>query len=240
MSAEPPPDLLRALFDAERSASVADVAGKASVRAKITASVGTALPGAGSAARNAITTVKVIAAVALVIGAGIVATRSGHVARREAVVPTPAPHVTARAIEPAQTTEPDNVQAPSFAAASKAPSDLPELSRRAPAKGSHAKQATLSPPSETHDPTQAELLNAAWVALSNHNPDNALALVEKDASSHPRGALVEERIAIQIEALAELHRETEAGAQFARFVSLYPASVHRARLARAVGTKEAL
>src|SRR5262249_1111856 len=83
-------------------------------------------------------------------------------------------------------------------------------------------------------PSQLVLVRRAWVALSSGQPALALQLGDEDASLHPDGVLAEERAAVQIAALAKLHRRTEARAAASRFIALHPASVHRARIERAI------
>jgi hypothetical protein len=83
-------------------------------------------------------------------------------------------------------------------------------------------------------PSQVVLVRRAWVALSSGQPALALQLVDQDASLHPDGVLAEERAAVQIAALAKLHRRTEARAAASRFIALHPTSVHRARIERAI------
>ncbi|HEY4178199.1 MAG TPA: hypothetical protein VGM90_15235 [Kofleriaceae bacterium] len=232
-----PPEL-QALYSAERASNVADLARRASVRAKVAASMGSAPLGAGSAARTALTVAKVLVAVALVVGAGVLATRGGHVARSGLASPVPAvasaPPVIPVAIRPAPHEMPAAV-APTMSSSVSA-----ETPRLAPTTHVRPRKVALATPDPTPAQTQAELLHAAWLALSHEQPNDALALAQTDAAEHPTGPLVEERLAIQIEALAALHRTTEADALFTRFASLYPGSVHRSRLAQAIGAKESL
>ncbi|CAN5861700.1 hypothetical protein BH11MYX2_BH11MYX2_34500 [soil metagenome] len=235
-----PPEL-QALYTAERASNVADLAGRASVRAKITTSVGAVRPGAGSATRTALTVAKVLVAIALVVGAGVLATRSSHVASGGHATPIAAtagasPVVPAVEIQSAPRGLPPTTAAPQSTAANVSA----ETPRVAPTKNVRARKAGPVTSDQAPSQTQAELLHAAWLALSSDEAKSALSLVERDAADHPTGALVEERFAIQIEALAALHRTSEAEALFTRFASLYPDSVHRAHLAHAVGAKESL
>jgi hypothetical protein len=98
----------------------------------------------------------------------------------------------------------------------------------------------VSPPPESHDvamptPTQADLLRQAWAALRAGDGERALALAKQDEQLHREGALVEEREALAICALANLERLDEARAAADTFFQQHPTSVHRTVIRRAIG-----
>jgi hypothetical protein len=81
--------------------------------------------------------------------------------------------------------------------------------------------------------SQSELLARAWQALASQ-PARTLELVTLDERLHPRGALVEERDALRVRALAALGRFREARTHATRFVERFPSSVHRKSVEAAV------
>jgi outer membrane protein assembly factor BamD (BamD/ComL family) len=82
--------------------------------------------------------------------------------------------------------------------------------------------------------SEAELIAAAWSALSDHDAELALTLARRDEVEHPTGALAEERAALRIVALAHLDRLPEAKASADAFRQKYPNSVHRELVAAAL------
>lgn len=81
---------------------------------------------------------------------------------------------------------------------------------------------------------ESSLLAQAWSALSRRDAARALVLVREGERAYPAGPLSEEREAIRISALAQLHRRDEAHAAAARFLHRYPHSIHRPLVQRAL------
>jgi hypothetical protein len=69
------------------------------------------------------------------------------------------------------------------------------------------------------------LLDAARVALSNGEPDEAVTLVERHANEFPHGRLVEESDALAVRALVKSGRYDEARARGAAFKAKWPRSL---------------
>ena len=90
----------------------------------------------------------------------------------------------------------------------------------------------VAPPMES--PSQTDLVQRAWKALSAGEWPHALAIVDEDAHLHPDGQFTEEREVINVLALARLHRAEEANRAAALFIERYPSSVHRARIEQAI------
>jgi hypothetical protein len=98
-----------------------------------------------------------------------------------------------------------------------APRPSSSVAARPPA---HGKAPALS---------EAELLQRAQVSLAG-DPARALGLTAEHQRRFPRGALVQEREVIAIEALKRLGREQAAAERAAAFAARYRGSVHRSRL----------
>lgn len=234
---EPPPDELKDLFAAEKAAPTIDASTRAALRSRLAATVGNALLGhvaAGTALGGA---GKALAIVALMLAAGGGAVIAVKHARSSAPV------------------EEHRATAPANVAAGSAPNPVQE--QRAAAEittPERAQNATVRskpevPASSTagakpaaHDvaaPSEVELLKRAWTALSVGEPEQALQIAEQDAQLHPDGVLAEEREAVQIAALAKLHRMDEARSSASHFIQENPTSVHRALVERAIQREEA-
>src|SRR5580658_4950602 len=92
-------------------------------------------------------------------------------------------------------------------------------------------------PSPTEIPSQAQIANPppeSELALLQRagdrlrsDPAGALDLAEQHAARFPSGALAQEREVIAIEALAGLHRDSEARDRAQHFVRDFPGSAHR-------------
>lgn len=95
--------------------------------------------------------------------------------------------------------------------------------------GPQAEALPSTPPVRAEE--EIVLLERAETALTK-DPAAALALTQTLEEAYPRGALVQEREAIAIEALAKLGRLEEAQARLRRFLSAHPESPHRMRLER--------
>lgn len=223
---EPPPAELQELFDADRAEPAASPATRASVRTRVAASVVTTAAGHAAAAAGAAGALggagKALAVVALAVaaGAGTVA-MVRHQGRHHA-----ARSVVSRAARP-PVRPPD---APAHAPpATPAPASNTALAPPAASPAAPVVHAPAAPP-----PAEADLLKDAWRALSSGDPARALALARKDGALHPEGVLAEEREALEVTALARLHRSDEARAAAARFLAHYPNSIHRALVEHAL------
>jgi outer membrane protein assembly factor BamD (BamD/ComL family) len=74
------------------------------------------------------------------------------------------------------------------------------------------------------------MLGEARAALRAGAPDRALVLLEQAAARFPRGALVQEREVLAVEALAESGRRPEAARRAEAFLRAWPRSAHAARV----------
>ncbi len=221
MIEQPPPELAK-LIAAERAAPVASQAVRAAIRAKVAASVagvplGAAAVGATSGLLGA---GKIIAIVAVVVGAGTVA-----VVKTQHRTPQ-----TAHAAPLVMRAEPATPPPPVPPAAFESPAPAPVLIRT-PA----VPHPTALPPARaTPAPSQAEMLQEAWADLSRGEASQALDLAARDEALHADGALSEERAALRIVALAKLGRMAEASQANAVFAATYPNSIHRSAIAHAL------
>jgi hypothetical protein len=83
-------------------------------------------------------------------------------------------------------------------------------------------------------PDQATLVAEALDAMTRGDAAAALVLIERDATLHSRGTLVEEREALRIEALLDLGRAADARTFAAAFTARFPDSPHRPLAERAL------
>jgi hypothetical protein len=209
---EPPSDDLRALFAQERDVSVAD---RAAIRNKLATTVGQPV-----AATTIVASSKPlwIAAAAIAAIAGIWwATRDDKPNASRAPVIETAPPLAPEPSAPELPAEP--------AAEPQAPPPTAPAQTVAPAPAPGKRVAPA--------PSQTELLAKAWQALTT-SPTETLRLVELDLRLHPRGALVEERDALRIQALAALGRRADARELATRFLDQHPRSVHRKAVERSL------
>lgn len=213
---EPLPPELAKLIAAERAAPVANHAIRAVVRAKVATTVAGAPLGAAAGA-GALGVGKILAIIAVVVGAGTVA-----VVKTRTESPPSRPRVVQAVshVEPAAKPEP--APAPPVVTEAPPPRDVPRSPRPPP------------PPPKPSIPSQAELLQQAWSLLSLGEAQHALDLAVKDAQVHADGALSEEREALRIVALAKLGRAGEAADASSAFLAKYPTSVHREVITRAI------
>jgi hypothetical protein len=99
--------------------------------------------------------------------------------------------------------------------------------------GPHADSASGAPKSSDALRNEVELIGRARAALPR-DPAAALALLEEHRREFPRGALVEERDAIRVLALAALGRIEQARHEAQMFLRAYPFSPHAERVRRAI------
>jgi hypothetical protein len=214
---EPPPDGLKDLFAAEKSAPVFDSSIHSVMRARLAAIVGKTPLGhavAGSVLGGAGKALAIIA-ITVAAGAGTVVAmkhrRPTETAKPSIALQASAPAASTLASLP--TTPAASVTAPSVQAAE------PMV-----AKPGHPSQHVAS---KTPEQSEPDLLASAWTMLSASEPEQALKLADEDAQLHPNGVLGEEREAVRISALVKLHRMDEARSAASRFIQEYPTSVHR-------------
>lgn len=167
---------------------------------------------------------------AVAAGAAVLWAVSSRPPPELAATPAP-PRVTAAA--PQAPPEP-----PASPASADAGLDKPESREATPAARpvAKAKPKRASPrararpvPPRPDAVAEAELLERAQAALSKR-PSAALALTREHKRRFPRGALVQEREVIAIEALSRLGQSREASARAAEFERRYRGSVHQRRL----------
>ncbi|NVB80125.1 MAG: hypothetical protein HOV81_17155 [Kofleriaceae bacterium] len=230
---EPLPDELAQLFEAERSASVDDLASRPGVRAKVAATVGHAPLGAA----GSFGTGKLLSILALVVAAG--GGLAYMMSRGEPEASRPARVQTSTVPDPPTATEVMQVE-PTPAPVAVAPPGRPAVRRvpavqRAPVVVRRDDPpAELAPAVRQPDPSQARLIREAWAAIASGESEHALELAQRDRDLHPDGALSEEREALAVQALANLVRDDEARAAATQFLAQHPASIHRARIERVI------
>jgi hypothetical protein len=192
----------------------------------------------------------VLAAAIVGLGVGIWywATRSRETARPSAptaALPTPAASTVGSMANPsAPPAAPGAVEA----AAQAAPTEMLVTAPRdvvAPARArTFAPSRRRTSPTETALATDTpagqagadeyRLLREARHALEQ-DPARALEFVNEHARRFAQGMLTQEREAIAIEALLQLHKEGQARSRAQSFFTLYPSSPYRARVERALG-----
>ncbi|HEY1550824.1 MAG TPA: hypothetical protein VGG28_23505 [Kofleriaceae bacterium] len=214
---EPPPDGLKDLFAAEKTAKVLDPSVHSGMRARLAAVIGrtplghaVVLGGAG----------KALAIIAITIAAGagaVVALKHGRTTETAKAMKTGAPVATVVPSTPVRAVASDIAPAPN---AAEPPAAKPRVAGKAP------------------EQTEADLLARARTVLSAGDPEQALEIAEHDAQLHPDGALAEERDAVRISALVKLRRTAEARSAASRFIQQYPTSVHRDLVERAMQRDE--
>lgn len=111
------------------------------------------------------------------------------------------------------------------------PAPSPPSQPAAPSVSPVAEAVAAAPPAPA---PESSLLAQAWSALSRRDAAHALVLVRDGERAYPGGPLTEEREAIRISALSQLHRRDESRAAAARFLSNYPHSIHRPLVQRAI------
>ena len=254
-----PPELA-ALITAERAVKVASAAERVAVRAKLATTVGAAPLGSLAVGATLAGTGKALAIVALTLAAG----GGALLALRGDAGGAPSRPAPTHAVVSAPRTPPD-VAPPSEAVIAMAPVPAPAPpSNPSPSRGVDVRRAQrvapreatpmAAPPEATAPestpaptaaelvapaiPSQVELVRAAWAALSAGDAVRALALADEDAQARRAGPLAEEREAVRVIALARLRRTADAQRLATRFLTLYPTSVHRALIQRAVADRE--
>jgi hypothetical protein len=198
--------------------------------ARLTASLGAALPPGALVAKAAAKTFGA-KAVAAMVGAGIAA---GVVA---GVVGSRLVGKTDPEIQSGETTAaPPSASVSALSSSSSGPlappasAPLPEPTRPPPV-------ATVTAPLPANPPAPSEtaLLDRGHQALRSQNPAAALAAADEHARAYPRGTFAQEREVIAIEALVALGRRPEAAKRAGRFRAAFPGSAHQARIDSLVG-----
>lgn len=208
MSADELPPHVRALIDAAQHAPVH--ADRGAIRARIAGTIAAGAAGTAAAAGGAgkllmAGAVSVVAA----IGGGYVATRSRGVAPSVPVSAIAAPRE-AVLPPPAPVAQEDAVTV------------------------SPAQPTRSSPAHAGERPDETSLLAEAAQAGAHSDPARVLELVAEHARLFPHGALVEERDALELEALLALGRRDDAQSAARRFAANYPHSVHEPLVQRAL------
>lgn len=244
---ETPSDELADLYAAERAAPTVDAGRRAAARSRLAAAVGRAPLGHAAAGTSAFGgAAKALATIAIIAGAGAGAMAiAKHVASAPAaraastvpvrVEPSPPPPLVQPVVqvdEPPPAAPVEQLAMPSTPAPVKHLAAPVAETTSSPAVDRAVESAAASSPSEP------ELLQRAWTALSAGQAELARQLADQDAQLHPDGALGEERDAVEILALAKLARMDAARAAAARFIQRYPNSVHRARVERTLASQE--
>jgi outer membrane biosynthesis protein TonB len=178
-----------------------------------------------------------------VIGAGLAGYLALRTDRATAPIAQPAP-----AVEPTPA-PPPLVEAPPAAppAPSPAPSPAPVEApasapkpepKRAAAHGKPTAKPAAIAPAPPPAVSEVELLEQARTAMRSGDAGRALELIGEHERLYADGALVEEREALVIEALAKLGRRDEARARWMKFATSYPRSNYRGRLQRVMGVQD--
>lgn len=136
-----------------------------------------------------------------------------------------APVATVRAVS-----TPDPAPAPTSPHARPAPSAVPPRPERA--------RHTPAPTADDALAEEARLLAQARTELQAEHPSAALTLLRETAARFPAGGLVEERTALEVEALARLGRREEAGALGDALLRAHPRTPHAQRVRDALTTTE--
>ncbi len=206
--------------------------------ARLTASLGAALPTGALAPRSLATGAKTFGAkaVAAMVGAGIAAgVVAGVVGSR--LVGTGDPEIqsgetTAAAPSASASALSSSSSAPLAPLAPSASAPLPDPSRPLPVA---TVTGTAPLPANPPVPSETALLDRGHQALRSQNAAAALAAAEEHARAYPRGTFAQEREVIAIEALVALGRRPEAAKRAARFRAAFPGSAHQARIDSLVG-----
>ena len=217
----PLPPRVTELIARERLALVTtdEQRGAVARRLAVTLGLGTTIAATkATAATSSASTV--VAAKIAIVAVAIGAVGSGWWWTRQREAPRVA---VTRAVEPPHTPErhapPPAVVAPTGSATMVTDPELPVRRHRSPA-----------PPRVV--PDEPALLARAITAIGHGTPELALELLDEDARDHPNGPLREERIAMQISALAAAGRTADACTLARDFQREYPDSIHRSATAR--------
>lgn len=201
--------------------------------ARLTASLGAALPPGALVAGSAAKTFGA-KAVAAMVGAGIAAGVVAGVVGSRLTAPR-GPEIqsgeTTAALPSASASASSSSSSVPLAPSASAP--LPEPSRLPPVATVAVPIATAGTPAPV--PSETALLDRGHQALRSQNPAAALAAAEEHARAYPRGTFAQEREVIAIEALVALGRRPEAAKRAARFRAAFPGSAHQARIDSLVG-----
>lgn len=111
------------------------------------------------------------------------------------------------------------------------PSESPEPEERSPRPRLHRNASRHSEEGESRGTSEIALIEAAEAALSVR-PQRALELVTAHERAFPRGAFVEEREVIAVDALSRIGRIEAAHARAERFRRQHPESAYTRRLDR--------
>lgn len=218
-----------------------------------------AIGGAGGAI-GAGTIAAGVAAVGIAIAlAAVWAGRSAEPAERSEATSTPAseraPLDREATIEPGGTALPEETIAEDRAApagAARAESATAEARERAPARETASRLAAAEHGARTTEDVARSDADGDEGALAREmaqlaearralgrEPARALALLDEGRRLYPRTLFAEERSALRVLALAELHRDAEARLEGERFLAAHPRSPHAERVRRAIAGGQA-
>jgi hypothetical protein len=112
--------------------------------------------------------------------------------------------------------------------------DVPATSER-----SIVRRTVKAEPSADTFADEAQLLQRIYAALKRDDPRAALRLVVEHRRRFPAGQLVQERLAVEVEALCRSNQTSRGRSKAAAFEAAYPGSTHLARVRTACGRQEA-
>jgi len=221
------PDDLRGLLDGVRGVEPASDAAQRIEKAMTPllgagGATGGAAGGAGAASSSTILSKPLIAALLMSVAAGGGVGLYWSMSEAPAPEPVAPPAERPEAIETTTESEPPIEYAPT--GARDEPEAAPEDPRGERTSRSRDRETGLS---------EAELLRGAQDAVHT-NPRRALRLVREHARRYPDGFMVQEREVIAIDALKRLGQRRKAATRASRFLSRFPSSAHRARIAELV------
>jgi hypothetical protein len=112
--------------------------------------------------------------------------------------------------------------------------DVPATSQR-----SVVRRTVKTEPSADTFADEAQLLQRIYAALKRDDPRAALRLVGEHRRRFPAGQLIQERLAVEVEALCRSDQTSRGRSKAAAFEAAYPGSTHLARVRTACDRQEA-
>jgi len=184
-----------------------------------------------------------LATVATALWAGVLAPRAGKLERQEdggrrsSIAPVRGPATPPPAPPASPDPEPPPLEQPIPPAEpprSPSPKRQAPLASRAQAPSPEADVAFAFAPSAEDEPESALVLGAFSALRRDHDPRRAGAMLEEYLRLHPRGALVEEALALAIEAAAA-RDDSRAGSLAVQYLERFPEGRFRLTAQRARG-----
>jgi hypothetical protein len=158
-------------------------------------------------------------------GAGAAVGAVGHATYQHATAPTAPPAAIVTAVAPEAQTYAPRVSLP---VATPSTTAAPQESASVQERSGLPLPPTPRPREESDDVSLANergQLEVARTGLARGQANTALSILQKDAASHPRSRLAEERESLMIQALVGVGRTDEARAHAAAFARTYPKSL---------------